>query len=53
MTSAERQTLLRLLQKLKREQPRWISVCTVLALVHSLDALEKLRSLHKQKMRLD
>jgi len=50
MKTVERQRLIRLLQNLTKEQPRWISVCTVLALVQSLDALEKLKTLHQEKM---
>lgn len=53
MTPTELQKLIHLLQKLKKEQPQWISVCTVLALAQSLEALVKLRNLHKQKMRPD
>jgi hypothetical protein len=50
MKATDRQTLIRLLEKLRNEYPQWISVRTVLALMQSMDALEKLKALRKQKI---
>jgi hypothetical protein len=50
MKSRERDTLIYLLQKLKREHPTFVSVRVVLSLVQSLDALAKLSELRSKNV---